>query len=73
MESVDAVTPTDRTTAVFVTHPEPALQCSHCGGLVSDDDAECQTCDSPIDWGASAEALRAWERAKQRESSGRAG
>jgi hypothetical protein len=61
MTSARAVTPTDRATVLFVGLPEPALQCSHCGGLVSDDDAECPTCDSPIDWGASADALRAWQ------------
>jgi uncharacterized OB-fold protein len=60
MSTSGAITPTDRATAEFDAEPEPALRCSNCGDLVSDDDAECPTCDSPIDWGASADALRAW-------------
>jgi hypothetical protein len=57
-----ATTPIDRVTAVFAPEPEPTLRCSHCDGAVTDADAECPTCESPIDWGASAEALRAWEQ-----------
>jgi hypothetical protein len=62
MPDVHAITPTDRTTAVFAPGPDAALRCSHCGGAVTDADAECPTCDSPIDWGASSGALRAWEQ-----------
>jgi endogenous inhibitor of DNA gyrase (YacG/DUF329 family) len=53
--------PIDRATAIFEAEPTPALHCSHCGAAVSDDDAECPTCESPIDWGASSDALRSWQ------------
>jgi hypothetical protein len=56
-----ATTPAaDRATVRFQAEPRPAMLCSNCGGDVSDDDAECATCESPIDWGASSEALHAW-------------
>jgi hypothetical protein len=55
------ITPTDRATAVFDADVDAQLRCSHCGGGLSDDDPECPTCESPIDWGASQEALRLWE------------
>jgi len=58
----EPATPIDRTVAVFEAEPTPSLQCAHCGGGVTDADADCPTCESPIDWGASAEALRAWEQ-----------
>jgi uncharacterized OB-fold protein len=57
----DAITPTDRATAVFDPERGSELRCSHCGSAVTDADAECPTCESPIDWGASSEALRSWE------------
>ncbi len=56
-----AIAPLDRTTVVFATDPTPALRCAHCGSEVTDADPECPGCESPIDWGASDEALRAWE------------
>ncbi len=52
--------PTDRATVRFQATPRPALLCSNCGGDVTDDDAECATCESPLDWGSSSDALRAW-------------
>jgi predicted amidophosphoribosyltransferase len=56
-----ATTPAiDRATVRFQAEPRPALLCSNCGGDVSDDEAECATCESPIDWGASSDALRSW-------------
>lgn len=55
------VTPTDRATAVFDPELDSELHCSQCGGAVTDDDPECPTCESPIDWGASTEALRTWQ------------
>lgn len=55
-------TPIDRATVVFEPDPSPSLRCSNCGGGVTDADADCPTCESPIDWGASAAALRAWEQ-----------
>lgn len=61
MSEARQITPADRATVVFDPGPDPALRCSHCGDLVTDADAECPTCDSPIDWGASSDALRAWE------------
>ena len=62
MNDASAMTPADRATAIFEAEPDPVLRCSHCGDLVTDADAECPTCDSPIDWGASSGALRAWEQ-----------
>jgi hypothetical protein len=60
MNTSSAITPADRATAVFEPEPEPTLRCSHCGDAISDADADCPTCDTPIDWGASGAALRAW-------------
>ena len=57
----DPVAPVDRATAVFDPEQASELRCSHCDGVVTDDDPECPTCESPIDWGASSEALRSWE------------
>jgi hypothetical protein len=31
--------------------------------LITDDDANCPRCDSPIDWGASFAVLREWQKA----------
>ena len=62
MPDARPITPIDRTTVVFDPDPEPALRCGHCGDAVTDADAECPTCDSPIDWGASSDALHAWEQ-----------
>ena len=62
MTAARIITPADRATAFFDPGPEPALRCSHCGDMVTDADAECPTCDSPIDWGASSDALRAWAK-----------
>jgi Zn finger protein HypA/HybF involved in hydrogenase expression len=59
-------TPVDRTMIVFEAEPSPALRCSHCGAAVTDADAECPTCESPIDWGASGDALRSWEQSGAR-------
>ena len=55
------ITPTDRATAVFDPEFDSELHCSHCGAAVTDADPECPTCESPIDWAASAEALRTWQ------------
>jgi len=57
----DAITPADRATAVFDPELDSELHCSQCGAAVTDDDPECPTCESPIDWGASTEALRTWQ------------
>jgi rubrerythrin len=62
MDETSARTPADRATVTFEAEPVAALRCSHCGHLVTDDDAECPTCDSPLDWGASGAALRAWDQ-----------
>jgi hypothetical protein len=52
--------PVARATAVYRAEPTPALHCSHCDGMVTDDDPDCPTCDSPIDWGASVTDLKQW-------------
>jgi hypothetical protein len=61
MNEIPAIEPALRATAVFEAEPRPALRCSHCESEITDDDAECPTCDSPIDWGASFRALSAWQ------------
>jgi len=61
MTDPPAIAPAVRATAVFVLEPAPELHCSHCESVITDDDAECPTCDSPIDWGASYRALTAWQ------------
>jgi uncharacterized paraquat-inducible protein A len=62
MSGIDAITPIDRATVVYESVPEQALRCSHCHAVVTDADAECPGCESPIDWGASTDALRAWQQ-----------
>jgi len=62
MNDAAPITPVDRTTVIFEAEPDPVLRCSHCGVLATDADAECPTCESPIDWGASSGALREWEQ-----------
>ena len=57
MNETPAIAPCVRATAVFESEPRPTLRCSHCESEITDDDAECPTCDSPIDWGASFRAL----------------
>jgi hypothetical protein len=57
------IEPVGRVTAVFEAEPTPVLRCSHCNGDMTDDDAHCPTCDSPIDWGASFKALKEWSAA----------
>lgn len=57
------IEPVGRVTAVFDAEPAPGLHCSHCNGDMTDDDAHCPTCDSPIDWGASFKALKEWSAA----------
>ena len=57
------IEPVGRVTAVFEAAPAPELRCSHCNGDMTDDDAHCPTCDSPIDWGASYTALKQWSAA----------
>lgn len=56
-------TPITRATAVFEPEPEPVLVCSNCRTTISDDDAECPSCDAPLDWGASFMAVRDWQAA----------
>jgi hypothetical protein len=62
MSDTSAITPAGRALAVFEPSPDPVLRCSHCGSVVTDDDADCPTCTSPLDWGASVTALRAWQK-----------
>jgi hypothetical protein len=59
-----------RATVVFDPDPEPTLRCSQCSARLTDDDADCPTCASPIDWGASMAALRAWQRSHPHPSFG---
>jgi predicted amidophosphoribosyltransferase len=60
MTDTPTMSPAGRATVVFVAEPSPALQCSHCGSEVTDDDADCPRCTTPLDWGASRQALAAW-------------
>jgi hypothetical protein len=57
------IEPVGRVTAVYRAEPVPTLLCSHCQGEMTDDDAHCPTCDSPIDWGASFRDLKEWTAA----------
>jgi len=61
MNDTPTMSPAGRATVVFVADPAPALQCSHCGSAVTDDDADCPRCTTPLDWGASRSALQAWQ------------
>jgi hypothetical protein len=60
MSDTPTISPAGRATAEFVAEPTPMLQCSHCSSEVTDDDADCPTCTTPLDWGASRKALEAW-------------
>ena len=55
------MSPDGRCEVVLVTEPEVALRCSWCEGPLTDDDADCPTCTTPLDWGASRAALQAWQ------------
>lgn len=69
MTEPSTITPSGRATAVFESEPEPTLKCSHCQSVITDDDADCPTCTSPIDWGASFTDLRAWQQSSAGDSS----
>lgn len=56
-----AASPAGRATVAYAAEPAPRLQCSHCGSEVTDDDADCPACTTPLDWGASRAALQAWQ------------
>jgi hypothetical protein len=60
MNDTPTMFPAGRATALFVADPTPALQCSHCGAEITDDDADCPVCTTPLDWGASRVALQEW-------------
>jgi predicted amidophosphoribosyltransferase len=60
MNETPTMSPSGRATAVFVAAPAPTLHCSHCGSDITDDDADCPTCTTPLDWGASRASLQAW-------------
>ncbi len=60
MNDTPIMSPAGRATALFVADPAPMLRCSHCGSEITDDDADCPTCTTPLDWGASRKALDAW-------------
>ncbi len=55
------MSPAGRTVVNFESDPAPQLVCDHCGSTVTDDDADCPTCTTPLDWGASRAALQAWQ------------
>ena len=61
MNETPSMSPAGRATVAFVAEPAPVLRCSHCGAEVTDDDADCPTCTTPLDWGASRAALQAWQ------------
>ena len=60
MNESPTMSPAGRATAVFIADPAPQLRCSHCSSEITDDDADCPTCTTPIDWGASRASLQAW-------------
>jgi hypothetical protein len=60
MTDTPTMSPAGRATAVFVSEPAPTLHCSHCDSAITDDDADCPTCTTPLDWGASRAALQEW-------------
>ena len=62
MDDAPTMSPAGRATAVFEPEPVASLTCSHCGAVLTDDDADCPACLTPIDWGASMKALRAWQQ-----------
>jgi len=61
MTDTPPISPAGRATARYEAEPAPTLKCSHCGSVITDDDADCPTCTTPIDWGASLKALREWQ------------
>jgi predicted amidophosphoribosyltransferase len=60
MNDTPTMSPAGRATALFVAEPAPTLRCSHCGAAITDDDADCPACTTPLDWGASRVALQEW-------------
>ena len=60
MTDTPTMSPAGRATARFEPEPVPALRGSHCGAELTDDDADCPICTTPIDWGASRVALQEW-------------
>jgi hypothetical protein len=60
MNDTPTMSPAGRATAIFVADPSPALRCSHCAAEITDDDADCPICTTPLDWGASRVALQEW-------------
>ncbi len=62
MDETPTMSPEGRAAVVFQAGPTPTLRCAYCGSIVTDDDADCPTCTTPIDWGASLQALREWQR-----------
>lgn len=62
-EARDVPPPVDRALVEYDEQASTGLRCSNCRGEVTDADADCPTCESPIDWGASADALRRQEQA----------
>lgn len=57
------MSPDGRCEAVLVTEPAPVLVCSWCKGGITDEDADCPTCSTPIDWGSSFKVLKQWQDA----------
>ena len=62
MTETPTMSPEGRAAVVYEAEPAPTLKCSYCGSVVTDDDADCPTCTTPIDWGSSVKALRAWQQ-----------
>jgi hypothetical protein len=61
MTDTPTMSPAGRATAVFAADPVPSLHCSHCDAELTDDDADCPRCTTPIDWGASRVDLQTWQ------------
>jgi hypothetical protein len=62
-ENEKGMSPDGRCEAVLVTEPAPVLVCSWCQGELTDDDADCPSCSTPIDWGSSFKVLKEWQTA----------
>lgn len=64
------MSPDGRCEVVLVTEPEVVLTCSWCEGVLTDDDADCPHCTTPIDWGSSFKVLKEYQAALDAAAAG---